>query len=86
MYLREKKLLKQLRLIGPLGKNGVRRNFIRRDKNYYQRTGGGNGMGMATQLELISVYACCSTRAVMRYMEGGDIVPYVRSLPTKTGP
>ena len=47
---------------------------------------GGMGMGMATQLELISVYACCSTRAVMRYMEGGDIVPYVRSLPTKTGP
>jgi len=28
--------------------------------------GWGMGMGMATQLELISVYACCSTRAVMR--------------------
>ena len=34
-------------------------------------------MGMANQLELISVYACCSTRAVMMFMEGGDIVPYV---------
>ena len=38
---------------------------------------GGMGMGMANQLELISVYACCSTRAAMMFMEGGDIVPYV---------
>ena len=39
--------------------------------------GVGMGMGMANQLELISVYACCSTRAAMMFMEGGDIVPYV---------
>ena len=29
-------------------------------------------MGMANQLELISVYACCSTRATKGSTEGGD--------------
>ena len=28
----------------------------------YKDAAGGMGMGMANQLELISVYACCSTR------------------------
>ena len=30
------------------------------------------GMGMAKQLELISVFACCSTRATKSPMKGGD--------------
>ena len=34
------------------------------------RGGMGMGMGMANQLELISVYACCSTRATKGSMEG----------------
>ena len=38
------------------------------------------GMGMANQLELISVYACCSTRATKGSMEGGEKVPYGRQI------
>ena len=38
-------------------------------------------MGMANQLEHISIYACYSTRATRMPMEGGDSVPYGFHLP-----
>ena len=31
---------------------------------------------LGNQFELISVYACCSTRVDSEFLEGGDNVPY----------
>ena len=59
--------------------HGESYNMITKNHKIERRKRKG-GMGMADQLGLNSVYACCSTRATKCSMEGGDNVPYGRQI------